>query len=100
VRLGKREYQDSSCWVRMMADLPTSARDSVRLIHDLQTAKGMQGRGQGTQLLRKVCIEADKDGMTLILMPDTDKLEKWYTSFNFNRVQDSPVLMVRTPQEV
>lgn len=100
MRLGKREYQDSSCWIRMMADLPMGARDSVRLVHDLQTAKGMQGKGQGTRLLRSVCIEADKDGMTLILMPDSEKLEKWYNGFDFQRVQDEPVLMVRTPKEI
>ena len=100
MKLGKREYQDSSCWIRMMTDLPSSLRDGVRLVHDLQTAKGVRGKGQGTQLLKSVCEEADADGTTLILMPDSDKLEKWYNGFNFNRVQDEPVLMVRTPIEV
>ena len=82
----------------MMTDLPTSLRDGVRLIHDLHTPGGMRGKGLGTKLLKSVCKEADLDGTTLILMPDSDKLEKWYNTHDFKRVQDEPVLMIRVPK--
>lgn len=96
--LGKRELEESSCWIRMMPDLPMQLRNTVRLVHDLKTAKGMRGKGQGTKLLQQVCEEADKCGIMLILMPDNEKLEKWYNSKGFNRTQDKPVIMVRVPQ--
>lgn len=96
--LGKREFEGASCWVRMMTDLPMQLRDSVRLIHDLKTDKGMRGKGQGTKLLQQVCEEADKAQKVLILMPDNDKLETWYNKFDFKRTQDNPVIMVRNPQ--
>ena len=98
MKLGKREYSQASCWIRMMADLPSSLQDGVRLIHDLQTPKGMRGKGLGTKILDQVCKEADLDGTTLILMPDSDKLEKWYNGFDFKRVQDNPVLMIRVKE--
>lgn len=96
--LGKREFEGASCLIRMMADMPMQLRDTVRLVHDLKTDKGMRGKGQGTKLLNQVCEEADKEGKVLILMPDSDKLEKWYHGFNFERTQDKPVIMVRQPK--
>ena len=46
--LGKREYLSASCMIRMMTDLPMALRDSVRLLHALNTAPGMRGKGHGT----------------------------------------------------
>lgn len=97
--LGKREHLQASCWLRMMTDIPMQLRDSVRLVHDLQTDKGMRGKGQGSKLMYEVCDEADKENKVLILMPDTELLQKWYTKFGFVKVQDEPkVLMMRDPK--
>lgn len=96
--LGKREYEGASCWIRMMTDLPMSMRDSVRLLHDLKTDKGMRGKGHASKLLTQVCEEADSIGMTIILMPDDGKLEAWYNKVGFERTQDKPVIMVRQPK--
>lgn len=96
--LGRREYKEATCFVRMMTDMPMQFRDSLRLIHDLKTAKGMQGRGQGTTLMNLLCEEADQEQKILMLMPDSDKLEKWYNKFGFERTQENPVIMVRNPK--
>ena len=93
--LGHREYEQASCTIRMIADLPMSLRDSVRLVHDLYTTPGKTGQGEGTKLLKSVCEEADSLGITLILMPDNDKLEAWYNKHGFTRTQDNPVIMAR-----
>jgi hypothetical protein len=98
--LGKYEYEGASCWLRMMADLPMQLRDGVRLVHGLKTAVGMQGRGMATKLLKNICEEADKDQRTLILMPDSVMLQKWYNKHGFVKVQDEPPLMVRQPSEI
>jgi ribosomal protein S18 acetylase RimI-like enzyme len=97
--LGKREYEGASCWIRMMTDLPMQLRDGVRLVHNLKTDKGMRGKGQGTKLMQQVSAEADKERITLILMPDSELLQKWYNKFGYAIVQQEPVLMVRQPSE-
>jgi predicted GNAT family N-acyltransferase len=97
--LGKRTFEGASCWIRIMTDLPMQLRDGVRLVHDLKTEKGMRGKGQGTKLMHMVCDEADKELRTLLLMPDSDMLQKWYSKFGFVKVQDEPkVLMMREPK--
>jgi ribosomal protein S18 acetylase RimI-like enzyme len=99
--IGKREFEGASCWIRMMTDLPMQLRDGVRLVHNLKTDKGMRGKGQGTELLRRICAEADREGVTLILMPDNELLQKWYSKVQFSVVQTEPsVLMVRPPSEM
>jgi ribosomal protein S18 acetylase RimI-like enzyme len=99
--LGKYEYEGASCWLRMMTDLPMQLRDGVRLVHDLKTEVGMQGRGMATKLLKNICEEADKDQRTLILMPDSVMLQKWYNKHGFKIVQTEPaILMMRVPNEL
>jgi ribosomal protein S18 acetylase RimI-like enzyme len=98
--LGKREHLGASCWIRMMTDLPMQLRDGIRLVHDLKTDKGMRGKGQGSALLKEVNEEADKHLITLILMPDSELLQKWYNKHGYVIIQQNPVLMMREPVEM
>jgi hypothetical protein len=48
--------------------------------------------------MQSIAEEADKSNKMLILIPDNEKLEKWYGKFGFEKVQTEPaVLMLRKP---
>lgn len=97
VVLGKRNHEGASCNVRLAA-VPLSLKGSVLEINDLKTEPGMRGRGLATKLVAKICKEADLAKKLLILIADNVSLEKWYNKHGFERIQDSPILMLREPK--
>lgn len=96
--LGKRQYMDATCNVRMNTGLPLRSQKLVYEVHNLQTAPGMRGKGQGTKLMQQICADADRLGKILMLVSDNTQLEKWYNKFGFERVQEKPILMFRHPK--
>jgi len=95
--LGTRKYESASCLVRLSPVLPLSVRSSVREIHGLASAE--PGQGHGTKLMQSIAKEADSSKMTLILIADTERLEKWYEKFGFKTAQEKPVIMmIRIPR--
>ena len=78
-------------------------RGEIREILSVQS--GNPRKGQASALMAKVCKEADKEWMTLMVqvyafddgMSD-EQLRKWYERFGFEKVQDGPCLMVRSPR--
>ena len=93
--LGKRQFESATCYVRYSQALPVHLRQGIREVFDLHTAKGMRGRGHGTQLMKAICREADASGKVLMLMPVDDKLAKWYSTFAFDIIQIEPPIMIR-----
>lgn len=67
----------------------------MREISNLHTLEAQRGLGDGSRLMRKICEEADGEGLMLMLMPDTDRLATWYAGFGFVTIQESPSIMVR-----
>jgi len=95
--LGMRTFRSASCILRLSPLLPSSVRNSVR---DLRALKSDDpGSGHGTKLMQAIAKEADSCNMTLILIADTEKLEKWYEKFGFKTAQREPAItMIRVPR--
>lgn len=97
--LGKRKYLTAQCNLRYCQGVPENMRGLIREIHDFKVHKDFQNRGQGTKLMNNLIHEADEHQKVLILLPDNEKLELWYSKFGFVRIQQNPVvLMMREPK--
>jgi len=99
--LGKRKYETATCEIRYSMAMPLEIRQTVREVYNVKTDSGMKGKGQGSKLMQAIADEADKAQKILILLPDTEKLELWYSKFGYELVQTNPVhLMMRKPVEM
>lgn len=67
--------------------------------------RGNRGRGYASRLLRRVLADADKEGVTLLLIVDPDgsigcldyaQLTSWYERYGFREDPESEI-MVREP---
>lgn len=97
----------ASCRVRQTNALPERMRARTRELCCLEVAAGEQRKGYATTLVHKVCREADKANVVLVLWPQPfgeniamsrSELEAWYErAFGFQRIQADPVLMARMP---
>ena len=97
--LGPRKYESAKLELRYTQALPYELRQLVREVFNVKTDDDKIGLGYGTHLMHQVCDEADKYKKVLLLIPDSGKLETWYSKFGFNKVQDKPVvLMIRNPK--
>jgi hypothetical protein len=99
---GLRTYKQSSLRVAMpqFADLGGNVREII----DVQSA--VQGSGHASQLMRSVCLEADRAAKVLVLMPrkfadglDNGALVMWYQKFGFLIIQVDPCMMARQPRQ-
>lgn len=98
--LGKRKYESATCELRYTMALSVELRQVVREVFNVQTDKGMRGKGHGTKLMQAITKEADKAGKILILLPASEVLQKWYMRVGFEVIQTEPVvLMMRKPSE-
>jgi N-acetylglutamate synthase-like GNAT family acetyltransferase len=99
--LGKRRYESASCELRYTQALPYELRQTVREVFNVQTDKGMRGKGHGSKLMQEIAKEADQAQKILLLIPATDLLQKWYNIVGFEVIQSEPVvLMMRKPSEI
>ena len=106
MNIGQRSHGPASLQVRVSMALPKHLRDKTREITKVHTPAAEQGNGHATALMREVCEEADKAGLTLVLWPrpygddialSAGMLRNWYASFGFRRIQPEPVMMARAP---
>lgn len=98
--LGKRKYESASCELRYTMALPVELRQTVREVFNVQTDKGMRGKGHGSKLMQEIAEEADKAQKILLLIPQSELLQKWYKRVGFELIQDEPPLMMRKPSEI
>ncbi len=103
---GPRTYNAASLIVGDCKALPTRMRPLTREISQLQTEYESQGKGDATELMHRVCREADLVGITLVLWPrpygdialSAGQLAEWYAKrFGFALIQATPPLMARMP---
>ena len=104
---GERKVGYATCRVRQCNALPHRMREKTREIVELEVPAAEQGKGYATSLMHKVCREADKAGIVLLLTPqpygDNTNLSKsylmsWYEArFGFQTIQQEPTLMARMP---
>ena len=86
--------------------MPPRIRSKVLEVRSVYVPENNRKAGLGNALLRKLCADADIAGNALFLMPDgsddaeTARLERWYATHGFERIQDEPaVIMFRKPQQ-
>ena len=106
MKVGPRSHGPASLQVRVSIALPEHLRARTRELVKIHTPAADQGNGHATELLRQVCDEADKAGLTLVLWPrpygddialSASMLRDWYARFGFRQIQPDPVLMARAP---
>ena len=68
-------------------------------MRELSQFKALEpGNGHGSGLLSRVCAEADRASVSLMLVADSERLGVWYERHGFGIVQLVPaVLMLRLP---
>lgn len=64
-------------------------------LHHMRAKK--PNRGDGTELMRRVCVWADGEKQPLILNC-TGELAGFYERFGFEAVQKMPIIMARLPK--
>ena len=79
--------------------IPPRIRSKVLEVRSVFVPENSRKAGLGNALLRKLCADADIAGNALFLMPDGARLERWYETHGFERIQDDPVIMFRKPQQ-
>jgi ribosomal protein S18 acetylase RimI-like enzyme len=76
-------------------------------IHDLTVNYDSRFQGVGTTLMRQVCLDADREGVTLRLYPasgdarlSNERLQAWYEKFGFKLEEDDGWWMSRAPRPI
>ncbi len=109
MKIGERKNRFSRLEVDEALNLPAELAPHFRWIRDVETVEKHQRKGWATKLLKKVCEEADKAKLHLMLEPngygemsDEDLMRWYYKQFGFITVQvktkDLPCLMTRAPK--
>lgn len=75
--------------------LSPSVIDGYLELHHMRAKK--PNRGDGSELMRRVCAWADDKGQPLILNC-APELVDFYARFHFTAVQKSPIIMCRLPK--
>ena len=78
--------------------VPGNLRGFAREITEFYVPEEFRGKGEGTELLKDVCEQADEKNILLVLIADTQKLGMFYERFGFSAIQKEPVLMIRAPK--
>lgn len=97
---GKRSSGPASLKLSKTDELPADLREGIRELTELVTLEAERGKGHASMLMQKVCSEADKAGLVLLLQPRSevipqDKLLSFYEKFGFQVVQPNPIIMAR-----
>lgn len=77
--------------------VPGNLRGFAREISEFNVPEAFRGNGEGSELLKDVCEQADEKNILLVIIADTERLMKYYERFGFIAIQATPILMVRTP---
>jgi N-acetylglutamate synthase-like GNAT family acetyltransferase len=89
----------ASAIVAESAAIPHRIRSRVLEVRSVYVPENSRKAGLGNALMRKLCADADIAGNALFLNPDSARLERWYETHGFERIQDDPVIMFRKPQQ-
>lgn len=109
MRIGTRSEGHAKCFIGICKVLPKKIRYSVREVSQVFVSPDHRGNGDASRLLKKVCEEASKENMVVIVIPKayskwpsmTDKqLEEWYVrSFGFAAIQHDPLILAKAPMK-
>lgn len=102
MKIGPRHYNGASCHI-MAVDLPAHIARLSRQLTQLHVPIHKRHQGLATALMRNVCLEADREGMMLMLEakpepPHTPaEAESFYARFGFQTIQTSPIRLMARP---
>ena len=101
----KYTYGPASLWVGGTDAVPAVMRDRVREVSAVHVEPEHRRQGFGSAIMQAVCADADHAGFVLLLQPEPesggmtiDELSAWYSRFGFVAIQESPLLMARSPR--
>lgn len=103
---GPRTHGSASLRLSHNTFVPAHLRGGLLEITQLNTLNTQRQQGFASMLLQKVCAEADKAGIVLLLHPKPyddapltrEQLADWYSRFGFDVIQTHPAtLMARPP---
>ena len=104
MKTGDRSVGPAKLRVRQCPALPPALQKTTRELVNVETPFAEQGKGYMTTLIHKVCREADKAGLVLVLTPQpygdninlsAQQLEDWYArSFGFCVIQTVPMTLM------
>lgn len=95
--LGDYKHGGATLCLRLPAFLTRSMRRNARELFRLHTNPKQRSQGHATALLVKVCAEADRRGISLVLCADPGR-ESLYEKHGFSTIQTEPVrIMTRNP---
>ena len=100
---GKRTEGAASLKVSYSQAVPPNLRGKVREVSGVLVDQASRKHGAATELMRKTMLEADLNGLALLVVvaPFDDEpmsetaLRHWYGRMGFNEIQKSPCVMVR-----
>ena len=90
---------NASLYIGYTQIVPPNKRGLAREITNFHVDEKHRGKGEGTELLNDVCSQADNEGLLLLMIADTPRLESYYKRFDFVTIQaDNVILMARQPK--
>lgn len=90
--LGLRTHESASCRLNYSMGVPKEYRDGLRELSHLYA--DTERKGHASALMRKVCEEADKSALVLMLVAK-EGMSGWYERFGFYPLPDSDGVMAR-----
>ena len=100
MKTGTVQLGNASLHIGYPQIVPGNLRGLAREITEFYVPEEFRGKGEGTELLKEVCDEADDKQILLVLIADTPKLAMYYERFGFAAIQKEPIVMARSPQSV
>ena len=90
---GERKHGAASLRLSVSTAIPKGMRKGIRELSHLETTEAERHKGLASMLLQKVCTEADKNKIVLMLTADVGMVE-FYKRFGFKPIQHHPVTLM------
>jgi GNAT superfamily N-acetyltransferase len=103
VKPAKIQHGTASCKLGYCVAVPAHLRGGLLEITKVYVPAEDRGKGLASEMIAKICLQADADRFILLTMPQPygdgamskDELSRWYIRrFGFEVLQDTPVLLL------
>ena len=107
MKRGAYSEGSTTCKLGYSQAMPAHLRGQILEITNLFTPDEDRGKGGANRLIAKICGQADLNSYILLVMPlpfditglTKLKLVNLYSKHGFTQIQDSPLLMARSPKD-
>jgi len=97
MKTGTVELGNASLYLSYSQVVKPNQRGFAREITEFGVPEEHRGKGEGTKLLEAVCEQADDEKILLLLIADNVRLATFYARHGFKVIQETPMLMARSP---